>query len=96
MRALTDGYGVHSVLERVGLAQAMQTAIEITRPGGAVGRPGDPQEETMRASRPAFCNNVSVGGGRRRRRYGGVAWHGARRLDSVFGTDVCSALADSL
>jgi len=70
VRALTDGYGVHSVLERVGLAQAMQTAIEITRPGGAVGRPGDPQEETMRASRPAFYNNVSVGGGHRRRRYG--------------------------
>jgi threonine dehydrogenase-like Zn-dependent dehydrogenase len=60
---LTDGYGVHSVLECVGLEQSELTAIEIARPGGAVGRVGVPQDETMPASQPAFYNNISVGGG---------------------------------
>jgi threonine dehydrogenase-like Zn-dependent dehydrogenase len=32
VRELTGGVGVHSVLECVGLDQAMQTAIDITRP----------------------------------------------------------------
>jgi threonine dehydrogenase-like Zn-dependent dehydrogenase len=60
---LTDGHGVHSVLECVGLEQSELTAIEIARPGGAVGRVGVPQDETMPASQPAFYNNVSVSGG---------------------------------
>jgi threonine dehydrogenase-like Zn-dependent dehydrogenase len=60
---LTGGYGVHSVLECVGLEQSELTAIEITRPGGAVGRVGVPQDETMPASQPAFYNNISVSGG---------------------------------
>ena len=60
---LTDGFGVHSVLECVGLEQSELTAIEIARPGGAVGRVGVPQDETMPASRPAFYNNISVSGG---------------------------------
>jgi len=38
VRELTDGLGVHSVLECVGLEQAVVTALEIARPGGAVGR----------------------------------------------------------
>ena len=63
VRELTDGYGVHSVLECVGLEQSELTAIEIARPGGAVGRVGVPQDETMPASRPAFYNNISVSGG---------------------------------
>jgi threonine dehydrogenase-like Zn-dependent dehydrogenase len=63
VRELTDGYGVHSVLECVGLEQSELTAIEIARPGGAVGRVGVPQNETMPASRPAFFNNISVRGG---------------------------------
>jgi threonine dehydrogenase-like Zn-dependent dehydrogenase len=63
VRKLTGGYGVHSVLECVGLTQAMQTAIEIARPGGAVGRVGVPQGETMPASESAFYNNVTVSGG---------------------------------
>src|SRR4029077_20339947 len=37
VRELTGGYGVHSVLECVGLEQAVNTAISIARPGGAVG-----------------------------------------------------------
>src|SRR5258705_1070383 len=60
---LTGGLGAHSVLECVGLAQSMLTAVSIARPGGAVGRVGVPQDETMPASRPAFYNNVTVSGG---------------------------------
>jgi threonine dehydrogenase-like Zn-dependent dehydrogenase len=63
VRELTDGFGVHSVLECVGLEQSMRTALSIARPGGAVGRVGVPQNETMPASLPAFYNNVTVGGG---------------------------------
>ncbi len=63
VRELTGGYGVHSVLECVGLEQAMNTAISIARPGGAVGRVGVPQEQSIPGSEPAFYNNVTVGGG---------------------------------
>jgi len=63
VKELTGGYGVHSVLECVGLEQSELTAIEITRPGGAVGRVGVPQEEKLPASQPAFYNNISVSGG---------------------------------
>jgi threonine dehydrogenase-like Zn-dependent dehydrogenase len=60
---LTGGAGVHSVLECVGHGQAMETAIRIARPGGAVGRVGVPQHESMPASEPAFYNNITVSGG---------------------------------
>jgi threonine dehydrogenase-like Zn-dependent dehydrogenase len=63
VRELTGGFGVHSVLECVGLEQSMLTAVSIARPGGAVGRVGVPQGETMPASQPAFYNNVTVSGG---------------------------------
>jgi hypothetical protein len=63
VRELTGGFGVHSVLECVGHGQAMATAIGIARPGGAVGRVGLPQDETLPASLPAFFGNVTVGGG---------------------------------
>jgi threonine dehydrogenase-like Zn-dependent dehydrogenase len=63
VRELTGGFGAHAVLECVGLEQSMLTAIGIARPGGAVGRVGVPQDETMPASEPAFYNNVTVGGG---------------------------------
>jgi hypothetical protein len=63
VRQLTGGYGAHSVLECVGLAQAMEMAIKMTRPGGVVGRVGVPQEDTMSASRLAFYNNITVSGG---------------------------------
>jgi hypothetical protein len=63
VRELTGGQGAHSVLECVGLAAAMETAIGIARPGGTVGRVGVPQDETMPASRAAFYNNVTVSGG---------------------------------
>ena len=63
VRELTGGFGVHSVLECVGLEQSMLTAVRITRPGGALGRVGVPQGETMPASLPAFYNNITVSGG---------------------------------
>jgi threonine dehydrogenase-like Zn-dependent dehydrogenase len=63
VRELTSGFGVHCVLECVGLDQSMETAINIARPGGAVGRVGVPQHERMPASDPAFYNNISVSGG---------------------------------
>jgi threonine dehydrogenase-like Zn-dependent dehydrogenase len=63
VRELTGGFGVHSVLECVGLDESMLTAISIARPGGKVGRVGVPQQELMPASQPAFYNNVTVSGG---------------------------------
>ncbi len=62
VRELTDGLGVHSVLECVGLEQAVVTALEIARPGGAVGRVGIPENETTPTG-IAFWKNVTLGGG---------------------------------
>src|SRR6184192_4226966 len=63
VKAGNGGYGVDAVLECVGLDESMETAIGIARPGGAVGRVGVPQEETMPASQPAFYGNIAIGGG---------------------------------
>jgi threonine dehydrogenase-like Zn-dependent dehydrogenase len=63
VRELTGGLGVQSVLECVGTDQAMRTAIGIARPGGAVGRVGVPQYPAIPAAKPAFFNNITVGGG---------------------------------
>jgi threonine dehydrogenase-like Zn-dependent dehydrogenase len=63
VRELTGGEGVHSVLECVGHAASMETAIAIARPGGAVGRVGVPQHTEIPGSMPAFFGNITVGGG---------------------------------
>jgi len=63
VRELTDGFGAHSVLECVGLGQSTQTAIEIARPGGAVGRVGVPQDQGMPGGQAAFYDNITIGGG---------------------------------
>jgi threonine dehydrogenase-like Zn-dependent dehydrogenase len=63
VKGLTGGDGVHSVLECVGLDQAVATAIEIARPGGAVGRVGVPQHEAIPGAEPSFYDNVTIGGG---------------------------------
>lgn len=63
VRALTGGFGAHSVLECVGTDQSMHTSIEIARPGGAVGRVGVPHYPAIPASQPAFFKNIIVGGG---------------------------------
>jgi threonine dehydrogenase-like Zn-dependent dehydrogenase len=63
VRELTGGYGVHSVLECVGTAQAMATSMGLVRPGGAVGRVGVPHYEAIEAAQPMFYGNVIVAGG---------------------------------
>jgi len=60
---LTGGLGAHSVLECVGLEQSTLTAISITRPGGAVGRVGVPQDPSIPAARQSFFNNTTIAGG---------------------------------
>jgi threonine dehydrogenase-like Zn-dependent dehydrogenase len=63
VRELTGGEGAHSVLECVGHGQAMRTAVELARPGGAVGRVGVPQHTEIPGSEPAFFGNITIGGG---------------------------------
>ena len=63
VKELTDGYGVDAVLECVGLDQSIETAIEIARPGGAIGRVGVPQHERIPGAGPSFYKNVTIGGG---------------------------------
>ena len=58
VRKLSGGYGVHSVLESVGTEQAMLTAVNITRPGGAVGRVGVPHYAGTSVWDPAFRQNI--------------------------------------
>jgi threonine dehydrogenase-like Zn-dependent dehydrogenase len=62
VRELTGGHGAHSVLECVGLEQAMVTALEIARPGGAVGRVGIPEDESTPTG-IAFWKNATLAGG---------------------------------
>jgi len=63
VKELTGGFGVHSVLECVGLDQAVATAIEIARPGGVVGRVGVPQHQAIPEAGPSFYGNITIGGG---------------------------------
>src|SRR5436190_8579723 len=63
VRELTGGLGAHSVLECVGLEQATLTALHVARPGGAVGRVGLPQEDSVPDAVGTFFRNVAVGGG---------------------------------
>jgi threonine dehydrogenase-like Zn-dependent dehydrogenase len=60
---LTDGFGAHSVLECVGLEQALVTALRIARVGGAVGRVGVPQEDSIPEAVRTFFDNVTIAGG---------------------------------
>jgi hypothetical protein len=63
VRELAGGFGVHSVLECVGLEQSMLTAIGIARPGGAVGPVGLPQHASIPTTMATFFDNVTIGGG---------------------------------
>ena len=63
VRELTGGLGAHSALECVGLKQASVTALSIVRPGGAVGRVGVPQEESIPEGVSTFFDNVTIAGG---------------------------------
>src|SRR5215217_6429951 len=57
VRELTGGLGAHAVLECVGVEQAVVTALEIARPGGAIGRVGVPEHDTTPTS-IAFWKNA--------------------------------------
>jgi threonine dehydrogenase-like Zn-dependent dehydrogenase len=63
VQKITGGFGVHSVLESVGTEQAMLTAVNIARPGGAVGRVGVPHYPTAPAWEPTFYKNITISGG---------------------------------
>lgn len=58
---MTDG-GADAVLECVGTALAIDTAIKSARPGAIVGRVGVPQEATDANTYP-FWNNIGLRGG---------------------------------
>jgi len=60
---LTGGFGVHSVLECVGSEPALQTALGIVRPGGAIGRVGVPHYEVVPMAQPTFYANITISGG---------------------------------
>jgi threonine dehydrogenase-like Zn-dependent dehydrogenase len=62
VRELTGGLGAHSVLECVGLEQAVDTALEIARPGGGIGRVGMPEQDTTPTG-VAFWKNAGIAGG---------------------------------
>ena len=63
VRALTDGFGAHAVLECVGLNESLRTAFSIARQGGAVGRVGLPQEASIPEALPTFFKNLTIAGG---------------------------------
>ena len=63
VRELTNGLGAHSVLECVGLEDSTVTAVSIARPGGAIGRVGLPQEDTIPEAGSSFFKNVTIAGG---------------------------------
>jgi threonine dehydrogenase-like Zn-dependent dehydrogenase len=63
VRELTKGLGVHSVLECVGYEESTRTAVSLARPGGAVGRVGVPQEDTIPEAMSTFFDNVTIAGG---------------------------------
>lgn len=63
VRDLTGRLGAHSVLECVGHEQSMDTAVQLARAGGAVGRVGVPQAETIPEAKSTFYRNVTIAGG---------------------------------
>jgi len=83
VRELTGGLGVHSVLECVGAGDAMLTAVNIARAGGAVGRVGVPHYAATPGSEPAFYGNIGINGGPASgsRLYRGAASGGSRGPD---------------
>jgi threonine dehydrogenase-like Zn-dependent dehydrogenase len=63
VRALTGGFGAHSVLECVGSEQAMATSLGIVRAGGHIGRVGLPHYDAIPPLQPLFYQNITVAGG---------------------------------
>ena len=63
VRELTGGFGVQSVLECVGSAEAMETSLGIVRPGGAIGRVGLPHYAAIPGAEQTFFGNIIIAGG---------------------------------
>jgi threonine dehydrogenase-like Zn-dependent dehydrogenase len=63
VRELSGGFGVHSVLECVGHDEAIETALGIVRPGGAIGRVGLPQHDVVPTTLKTFFDNITISGG---------------------------------
>ena len=63
VRELTGGDGTHTVLECVGLIEAIQTAFEVVRDGGTVSRVGAPQYDQVPMDFGVFMRNVTLTGG---------------------------------
>lgn len=63
VRKISGGLGVQSVLESVGTEQSMRTAVDITRPGGAIGRVSVPHYPGFAGWEPTFYKNITVSGG---------------------------------
>jgi threonine dehydrogenase-like Zn-dependent dehydrogenase len=63
VRELTDGLGVHCALECVGYEESTRTALDLPRPGGAVGRVGLPQEDVIPEAVRTFFDNITIAGG---------------------------------
>lgn len=60
--ALTDGNGADAVLECVGTAQSIETAVRVGRPGSTVGRVGVPHDAAIDVS-ALFWRNIGLKGG---------------------------------
>jgi threonine dehydrogenase-like Zn-dependent dehydrogenase len=63
VRELTGGDGTHTVLECVGLVEAIQTAFAVVRDGGTVSRVGAPQYDDVPMPFGVFLRNVTLTGG---------------------------------
>ena len=63
VRELTGGDGTHTVLECVGLEDAITTAFGVVRDGGTVSRVGAPQYPAVPADFGVFLRNITVTGG---------------------------------
>ncbi len=63
VRELTGGDGTHTVLECVGLAPALETALNVVRAGGTVSRVGAPQYSDVPMGFSTFFRNITLTGG---------------------------------
>ena len=59
---MTDGVGAESVIEAVGMAQSMQQAMGVCRPGGAIGYVGVPHGVTFDGQQMFFAQKRMMGG----------------------------------